>query len=147
VPGYLTKSGDPIPVPLNDDAIEVLTRWQGIHEDNRGRWSAAMRRYVFVYRRRAPIQQLTTRMWRRKCKAVGLEGVTFHTMRHAWASWQVQAKTPLRILQELGGWATLEMPLRYAHLDPGHLAEYAPGGHPNSSTCGHFKIPHLSASQ
>jgi len=41
------------------------------------------------------------------------------------ASWQVQAKTPLRILQELGGWATLEMPLRYAHLDPGHLAEYA----------------------
>jgi integrase len=53
-------------------------------------------------------------MWRRECKAVGLEGVTFHTMRHAWASWQVQAKTPLRILQELGGWATLEMPLRYA---------------------------------
>jgi hypothetical protein len=45
-------------------------------------------------------------------------------MLHAWASWQVQAKTPLRILQELGGWATLEMPLRYAHLDPGHLAEH-----------------------
>ena len=46
-------------------------------------------------------------------------------VRHAWASWQVQAKTPLRILQEPGGWATLEMPLRYAHLDLGHLAEYA----------------------
>ena len=30
-----------------------------------------------------------------------------------------------RIVEELGGWATLEMPLRYAHLDPGHLAEYA----------------------
>jgi integrase len=105
VPGYLTKRGDPIPVLLNDDAIEVLTRWQEIHEDNQGKWSAAMRRYVFVYRRRAPIQQLTTRMWRRECKAVGLEGVTFHTMRHAWAA--------------------LEMPLRYAYLDPGHLAEYA----------------------
>jgi hypothetical protein len=64
-------------------------------------------------------------MWHRECKAVGLEGVTFHTLRHAWASWQVQARTPLRILQELGGWATLEMPLRYAHLEPGHLAEYA----------------------
>jgi integrase len=125
VPGYLTKSGEPIPVPLNEDAMEVLTRWQRIHDDNRGRWSAAVRRYVFVYRRRAPIRQPTTRMWRRECKAVGLEGVTFHTMRHTWASWQVQAKTPLRILQELGGWATLEMPLRYAHLDPGHLPEYA----------------------
>jgi hypothetical protein len=64
-------------------------------------------------------------MWHRECKAVGLESVTFHAMRHAWASWQVQAKTPLRILQELGGWATLEMPLRYAHPDPGHPAEYA----------------------
>ena len=103
----------------------MLDRWLQIHERNAVKWSTAVRRYVFVYRRRAPIQKLTTRMWRRECKAAGLEGVTFHTMRHAWASWQVQAKTPLRILQELGGWATLEMPLRYAHLDPGHLAEYA----------------------
>jgi hypothetical protein len=31
---------------------------------------------VFVYRGRAPIQKLTTRMWHRECKAVGLEGVT-----------------------------------------------------------------------
>lgn len=64
-------------------------------------------------------------MWHRECKAAGLEGITSHTMRHAWASWQVQAKTPLRILQELGGWATLEMPLRYTHPDSGHLADYA----------------------
>ena len=58
-------------------------------------------------------------------KAAGLEGVTFHSMRHAWASWQMQAHTPLRILQELGDWATIDMPLRYAHLDPAHLADYA----------------------
>jgi hypothetical protein len=25
----------------------------------------------------------------------------------------------------MGGWATLEMPMRYAHLDPGHVAQYA----------------------
>jgi hypothetical protein len=29
------------------------------------------------------------------------------------------------MLQELGGWADLQMPQRYSHLDPGHLAEYA----------------------
>jgi hypothetical protein len=29
------------------------------------------------------------------------------------------------MLQELGGWATLDMLIRYAHLDPGHLAQYA----------------------
>ena len=40
-------------------------------------------------------------------------------------SWQVQAETPLKHLQELGGWATMDMVMRYAHLAPGHLAQYA----------------------
>jgi integrase len=71
------------------------------------------------------IYQVTTRMWRRECAAVGLAGLTFHSMRHSWASWQVQAETPLRILQELGGWKSLQMPQRYSHLNPGHLAAYA----------------------
>ena len=114
VPGYLSKSGEPIPIPLNDDAMGVLERWAGKHE-----------RYVFVYRQRAPIQQVTTKMWRRECKAVGLEGVTFHTLRHSWASWQTQSGTPPRFLQELGGWKSLQMPQKYSHLDPGHLTQFA----------------------
>jgi hypothetical protein len=32
---------------------------------------------------------------------------------------------PMRILQELGGWASLQMPALYSHIDLGHLAEYA----------------------
>jgi len=58
-------------------------------------------------------------------KEARLEGVTFHSMRHSWARWHVQGGTPLKMLQEMGGWATLDMPMRYAHLDPGHLAQYA----------------------
>jgi integrase len=63
-------------------------------------------------------------MWRRECAAVGLRGTTFHTMRHSWASWHVQAETPLRLLMELGGWKTLDMPLRYTHVTAGHLTQY-----------------------
>lgn len=114
VPGNEAKGRKAITVPLNADALAVLERWKGQHA-----------RYVFQFRQRAPIYQVTTRMWRRVCAEVGLEGVTFHTMRHSWASWQIQSETPLKMLQELGGWATLEMPLRYAHLSPGHLAQYA----------------------
>jgi len=33
-------------------------------------------------------------------------------------SWQVQAETPVKHLQELGGWATMDMVMRYAHLAP-----------------------------
>jgi hypothetical protein len=50
----------------------------------------------------------------------------FHTMRHSWASWQMQAGHTTEEApgtRRLG--STLEMPLRYAHLDPSHLAEYA----------------------
>jgi len=106
------KSG--ITVALNSDALAILEAWRGAHP-----------RYVFCFRGRAPIKQVATRMWRRVVKEVGLEGVTFHSMRHSWASWHVQGKTPLKVLQEMGGWTTLEMPMRYAHLDPGHLAQYA----------------------
>jgi len=42
-----------------------------------------------------------------------------------WASWHVQSGTPLQVLQELGGWSSYEMVLRYAHLSAGHLADYA----------------------
>jgi len=39
------------------------------------------------------------------------------------ANWQVQAETPLRVVQELGGFAMVQ---RYAHLiSPGHLKKYA----------------------
>lgn len=103
-----------LPVQLNSDAIAILEQWKGKHE-----------RYVFCFRRRAPIKQVATRMWRRVVKECGLVGVTFHSMRHSWASWQVQGGTPLRALQEMGGWATLEMPVRYSHLEPGYLARYA----------------------
>jgi integrase len=110
VPGYESKSGEPIPVPLNDDAIDVLMRWQKLHAKAGKRWSVDAHRYVFVYRCRAPIHQVTTKMWRREARAAGLAWVTFHTLRHAWASWQIQAGTSTRILQWMGGWASEQMP-------------------------------------
>jgi integrase len=114
VPASQAKGRRAIVVPLNSDALAVLQRWRGKHE-----------RYVFVFRKRAPIHQVTTRKWRTACKAVGLEGFRFHDLRHTWASWQVQAETPLSHLQELGGWASFTMVQRYAHLSPGHLRQYA----------------------
>src|SRR3954470_5169992 len=41
------------------------------------------------------------------------------------ASWHVQRGTPLYVLKELGGWQTLEMVNKYAHLAPEHLTSYA----------------------
>lgn len=39
-------------------------------------------------------------------------------------SWHIQRDTPLHILKELGGWETLEMVQRYAHLSADHLTQW-----------------------
>lgn len=39
--------------------------------------------------------------------------------------WHVQHGTPLFALKELGGWKTLEMVKKYAHLGNEHLVKYA----------------------
>ena len=61
----------------------------------------------------------------RALKKAELEGFTWHGLRHTWASWHVINGTPLRVLMDLGGWADYDSVLRYAHLAPGHVAQYA----------------------
>jgi site-specific recombinase XerD len=50
-----------------------------------------------------------------------LEGFTWHGLRHTFASRLVMAGVDLLTVKELGGWRTLAMVQRYAHLAPNHL--------------------------
>ncbi len=52
-----------------------------------------------------------------------LDGYTWHGNRHTFASRLVMAGVDLRTVQELGGWRTLAMVQRYAHLAPRHLQD------------------------
>jgi integrase len=44
--------------------------------------------------------------------------VVFHTLRHTFASWQVQIGTPLYTVSQLMGHSGVKMTIRYAHLAP-----------------------------
>src|SRR5690606_13399729 len=106
-------------VPLNADAKDVIER----------RLKTAVT-YVFERPPRESdkprkISQIDDRDLRRACKRIGITDFRFHDFRHTWASWHVQAGTPLMVLKELGGWETLEMVQRYAHLATSHLAHHA----------------------
>lgn len=112
------KSGYARSVPLNRDAMDVLER----------RLKTAVT-YVFERppsKTALPIKigQIDDRDLRRACDAIGIKDFRFHDFRHTWASWHVQAGTPLMVLKELGGWETVEMVQKYAHLAQSHLAQY-----------------------
>ena len=47
--------------------------------------------------------------------------ITFHHLRHTFASQAVMKGVDLRTVARLGGWKTLQMVMRYAHLAPDHL--------------------------
>jgi hypothetical protein len=107
-----------ITVPLSDTAVEIL-RWQLLKSRKPGHVET-----VFVYRG-AAVGQTKTAAWRKALKRVGIRDFRWHDLRHTWANWHVQRGTPLQVLKELGGWETLEMVQRYAHLSADHLAQWA----------------------
>jgi integrase len=107
------KARRSLAVPLNAEAIIVLREQQGQHS-----------RWVFPYRGR-PLRRANNAGWAEALKRAGITDFHWHDLRHTWASWHVQAGTPLVALKELGGWASLAMVLRYAHLGADHLAEHA----------------------
>lgn len=41
-----------------------------------------------------------------------------------WASWLIQSGVPLSVLQEIGGWESIEMVRQYPHVALNHLTEH-----------------------
>ena len=107
------KSRKSLSVPLNKDALRILKRRQGKHSV-----------YVFTYGGH-PVARTSTKAWYGALKRAGIENFRWHDLRHTWASWHVQSGTSMQALMELGGWASLEMVLRYAHLAGEHLKQDA----------------------
>lgn len=115
VAGSEHKSGTAKRVPVSDDAVAILEAQAGKHSE-----------YVFTdHKGHAPVKSIKT-AWRTACKKAGVEGLRFHDLRHQWASAHVANGTPLLVVKELGGWASLAMVDRvYSHLAPSTLSTWA----------------------
>jgi integrase len=113
IPADKSKSGKAIAVPLNTKGIEIIQKQIGKHPT-----------FVFSYIGR-PILWFNTRAWRKALVRAGIKDFKWHDLRHTWASWHVQNGTSLQELQQLGGWASFEVVLRYAHLSSAHLKDAA----------------------
>jgi len=107
------KAGKIIHIPLNDEAMQILKEQKGKHITN-----------VFTYRNN-PISKAGSSAWKSALARAEIHGFTWHGLRHTWASRHAEKDTPIMALKELGGWESLDMVLRYAHLSSNKLGSFA----------------------
>ncbi len=103
-----TKTGEPRVVPLCETALEIL-RGLGHCEG-----------YVFQNEKGEPYTCIRASFNRAK-KEVGLDSLTFHDLRHVFASRLRRLGASLGDIGEALGHRSARMTLRYAHLSPDYL--------------------------
>lgn len=108
-----SKNARPIGVALSNEVVILLRQQIGKHD-----------KFVFTYNGR-PVKKVNTKAWRNALKDVGIENFRWHDLRHTWASWLIQAGTPIEVLQEMGAWNDIRMVQRYAHLSVDHFHKFA----------------------
>ncbi len=100
-----TKSGVSRKMPINDALNELLLNLK----------SRVSHEYVFLNRFGKPYKDVKT-SFKTALRKAGIEGATFHTLRHTFASHLVMSNVNLRTVQELLGHKSFQMTMRYSHL-------------------------------
>ena len=124
-----SKSGKSIPVPLSTTASAIIKAQEGKHDAYVFTWNGKPVKSVKTAWEKALIRAKIDLIETGQQDATGnpIMRSTFrwHDLRHTWASWHVMNGTPLPVLKELGGWNSMEMVMRYAHLAPDHIKQWA----------------------
>jgi site-specific recombinase XerD len=111
----MTKNGSDRYVHLNKSARAALTGLKKEHERLGLKFET-----LFFDHRHQPIKD-PSEWFEVACDEANVEGVTWHILRHTFASRLVMAGVHLRTVQDLMGHKTAAMTARYAHLAPAHL--------------------------
>jgi integrase len=111
--GATAKTGQTRHVPLNREAVAVLTAWRA---------QSPADGYVFPGRDGTGRLDNVRKAWTALLREAKIEGFRFHDLRHHFASKLVMAGTPLYTVQRLLGHHSPLMTAKYAHLSPDHQA-------------------------
>lgn len=116
-----------------DDHRRVCEKWSRTDDSLNGLVHDALTRHphqpnaewVFTTERGIPYKSV--RGFYNACKAVGLMGLTPHTLRHTFASRLLENGVDPIMATKLAGWSSIRMLDRYAHADPSRMAEAVEG--------------------
>jgi site-specific recombinase XerD len=110
-----TKNGSDRYVSLNSTALQTLKALKETHD----RLKLPTESLLFLSHQNKPMTD-PKEWFGRACEEAKIAGVTWHTLRHTFASRLVMAGVGLKEVQELMGHKTITMTARYAHLAPAH---------------------------
>jgi len=112
-----SKSGRTRHVPLSDGALALLRSLSS--------WMISPFLFASPLNAGKPRdgRSFMVRIYLPALEKAKIEGVTWHTLRHSFASRLVMKGVDIRTIQELMGHSTIMMTMRYAHLSPEHLRE------------------------
>jgi integrase len=113
VRGEKAKSGQTRHVPLNVEAMAVMSAWKA---------QGSGKGTVFPSDKGLPLTDIK-KAWVTITEDAKLSAFRFHDLRHDFASKLVVAGVPLNTVRDLLGHSDLQTTLRYAHLAPDHKAE------------------------
>ncbi len=111
----ITKNGTDRFVTLNSAAVAVLR-----HLQERHRRLGLLPESTLFHSKRDGLIKNPHKWFGTALEQAKIEGVTWHTLRHTFASRLVMAGVDLKTVQELMGHKTIAMTARYAHLAPTH---------------------------
>ena len=111
----MTKNGSDRFVTLNSAAVQVLKSLQKRHKQL-GLPSDS----TLFHSKRDGLIKNPRKWFATALEQAKIKGVTWHTLRHTFASRLVMAGVDLKTVQELMGHKTIAMTARYAHLAPTH---------------------------
>jgi integrase len=116
IPSAMTKTKVAYGIPLNKTAMGILQERRAspvVHTQN-----------VFTLGGKEVLELALHRAWKRALDEAGVEDMTYHGLRHTYASWMVQAGVPFEIVARLGQWKLGGMVHRYAHFDSESLRSW-----------------------
>lgn len=125
-----TKNGEARGVPLHPRVVAALTAIKGrVGEVFRRPDGAPYERPKHAEDQSAGSRISTA--FSGACRRAGITDFSPHDCRHTWATWHYQANRDLGALQRLGGWKSVRMVMRYAHVNVAelhHTINALPGG-------------------